>query len=391
MSGWDDVVGLTKKLVGAPSVADVGEREACEVARQAMDALGYSDVMVDEVGNVTGRMPGDGNSSGCVVFDGHVDTVTVGERGNWASDPFVATERDGRLYGRGTADMKGAIAAMIVGVSRLRDDPAPCDVIVSVSLAEELVEGYALGKVLDRYSPRAVVIGEATNLHLARAQRGRAEIVIETTGVPAHSSTPHLGRNPIRAMYRIGNLMMSLPMPEDPIVGPAIMEVTDIVSWPFPGLSMIPERCTATFDRRTLPGESEEDVLEEIQSLLDAYTQDDLLEGAKASIALDRFTTYTGFQVKARNFAPAWKMDDDAPIVRAGLDALAQSGLVPMLTHYAFCTNGSESAGRRGIPTIGFGPGAESEAHRIDESVEIGHLIAAANGYEHLARELVRL
>lgn len=391
MSDWDDVVSLTKKLVGAPSFADVGEREACEVARQAMEALGYSDVTVDEVGNVTGRMPGDGSTSGCVVFDGHVDTVTVGERSNWASDPFVATERDGRLYGRGTADMKGAIAAMIVGVSWLRDDPVPCDVIVSVSLAEELVEGYALGKVLDRYSPKAVVIGEATNLHLARAQRGRAEIVIETTGVPAHSSTPHLGRNPIRAMNRIGTLMMGLPMPEDPIVGRAIMEVTDIVSWPFPGLSMIPERCTATFDRRTLPGESEEDVLEEIQALLDAYTQDDLLEGATASIALDRFRTYTGFQAEAKNFAPAWKMDDDAPVVQAGLDALAQSGLVPVLTHYAFCTNGSESAGRRGIPTIGFGPGSETEAHRIDESVEVGHLIAAANGYEHLARELVRL
>lgn len=392
MNEWNDVVTLTARLVGAPSHAEAGEQVACEVALAAMRALGYSDVAIDAVGNVTGRVGGNGSAAdGCVVFDGHIDTVGVGDPTAWASDPYTATERQGRLYGRGTADMKGAIAAMIVGIARLKEDPIPCDVVVSVSVAEELVEGYALGHVLDRYRSKAVVIGEATNLQLARAQRGRAEVLVETFGVPAHSSTPHLGVNAVKPMAQLVTLLSNLPMPADKLLGPAVLEVTDIKSSPYPGLSVIPERCMATFDRRMLVGETDEDVLAEVQAILDAFMADDPAVKAQASIAIDRFTTYTGFQAEASNCAPAWRMADDAPIVRAGLAALEHAGLVPRLTHYAFCTNGSESAGRRGIPTVGFGPGEESEAHRIDESVEIAHLRAAASGYECLARELARL
>jgi hypothetical protein len=122
-----------------------------------------------------------------------------------------------RLYGRGTADMKGAIAAMIAGIAALRDDPAACDIVVSASVAEELVEGVAFGYVLDRYPAKAVVIGEATNLTLARAQRGRAEVLVETLGVPAHSSTPHLGVNG-QEHGDAGDAVSGLPMPRDALL-----------------------------------------------------------------------------------------------------------------------------------------------------------------------------
>jgi len=95
MTGWDDVVELTRRLVAAKSFTSVGEQEAIEVARQAMVALGYADVQIDEVGNLTGRMGGSG--AGCIIFDGHIDTVGVGDESAWTSDPFVAAERDGRL------------------------------------------------------------------------------------------------------------------------------------------------------------------------------------------------------------------------------------------------------------------------------------------------------
>jgi acetylornithine deacetylase/succinyl-diaminopimelate desuccinylase-like protein len=180
-------------------------------------------------------------------------------------------------------------------------------------------------------------------------------------------------------------------MPRDPLLGPAVLEVTDILSHPYPGLSVVPERCRATFDRRTLAGEVDEDVLAEVQAIIDALANDDPSLRARASIAIDRFSTYTGFEIVAPNFAPAWKMADDAPIVEHGINALTHAGILPVLSHYSFCTNGSESAGRRGIPTIGFGPGEETQAHRIDESVEIAHLYAALAGYEMLARELAKL
>ncbi|HEX5166399.1 MAG TPA: YgeY family selenium metabolism-linked hydrolase [Thermomicrobiales bacterium] len=390
MSEHDGVIELTRQLVAARSDAETGEQAAIDVARAAMVDLGFQDVTIDPLGNLTGSVPGSGGT-GCLVFDGHADTVGVGDASNWASDPYAMEQRGTRLYGRGVSDMKGSIAAMIYGVARLKDDPIACDVVVSVSIAEELVEGHALGYVLDRYQPKAVVIGESTSMALARAQRGRAEVLVETFGVPAHSSTPQLGRNAIKPMAALVNLLSSLPMPSDALLGPAILEVTDIISHPYPALSVIPEHCMATFDRRMLVGETDEDVLAEVQAILDAYMQDDPSLDARASIAVDRFDTYTGYQVEAPNCAPAWRMADGAPIVQAGISALTQAGLLPILSHYAFCTNGSESAGRRNIPTVGFGPGDEAEAHRIDESIEVAHLLASVTGYEMLAREMAKL
>lgn len=390
MSEQGEVVELVRRLVAAPSDAAVGEQAAIAIAQEAMEALGFHDVQVDPLGNLTGRIPGT-SSAGCVLLDGHVDTVGVGDASAWASDPYRMETRGTRLYGRGVSDMKGSIAAMIYGAARLKDDPIACDVVVSVSIAEEMVEGYALGHVLDRYQPKAVIIGESTSLELARAQRGRAEVLVETFGTPAHSSTPQLGRNAIKPMATLISILSSLPMPSDDLLGPAILEVTDILSRPYPALSVIPDHCMATFDRRMLVGETDEDVLSEVQAILDTCMQDDPSLDARASIAVDRFQTWTGFTVEAPNCAPAWRMADDSPIVQAGIAALTQAGLLPILSHYSFCTNGSESAGRRGIPTIGFGPGDEAEAHRIDESLEISHLHASVTGYEMLARVLAHL
>lgn len=385
----NNVVELAQALVAAPSHAAVGERAAALVARRALEELGYRDVAIDDWGNVTGRIPG--RAPGCVVFDGHLDTVGVGDASAWTSDPFRAVVRGGRLYGRGTADMKGAIAAMIVGLAPLLNDPPACGILVSASIAEELVEGYALGHVLDQYPAKAVVIGEATNLALARAQRGRAEILVETRGVPAHSSTPQLGVNAVKAMAAVISVLSALELPFDDLLGPAVLEVTDVLSHPYPGLSVIPERCLATFDRRLLVGESQADVLAHVEAALDdlkvSYPQLQAFE----SIAVDRFESWTGARLEAPNFAPAWRMADDAPIVSAGQAALRAIGLDAPLSHYAFCTNGSESAGRRGIPTVGFGPGEEAQAHTIDESVAVEQLRQAADGYRALAVALAAL
>jgi putative selenium metabolism hydrolase len=401
VSGHNDVVELTKRLVACPSHAEAGEEAAARVAAEAMTALGYSDVEIDDLGNVTGVIPGSGD--GWVVFDGHLDTVGVGDPDAWMTDPYRATELAGRLHGRGTADMKGAIAAMLVGVARYRgprghpaadilhDEPPACNVVVSASVAEELVEGYALGRVLDRYPAKAVVIGESTGLRIARAQRGRAEILIQTLGIPAHSSTPHLGVNAVKAMAAVITGLSALELPSDELLGPAVLEVTDVMSHPYPGLSVIPERCDATFDRRLLVGDSEDTVLGEIEAALDRIKEIYPQLQARESIAVDRFTSWRGGEVVAPNFAPAWRMADDSPVVLAAQRALASTSIEPELSHYAFCTNGSESAGRRGIPTIGFGPGDESQAHTIDESVEITQLHRAADGYAALARELARL
>ncbi|HUY99218.1 MAG TPA: YgeY family selenium metabolism-linked hydrolase [Thermomicrobiaceae bacterium] len=380
----DALVALCGRLVGRPSPSGGEGDVAAEVGR-VMTELGYDEVRVDELGNVVGVMRG--RSRGCVVFDGHMDTVGVGRQEAWASDPFTLTERDGSLYGRGIADMKGAIAGMLLGVAALRRaaEELPADVVVSCSVCEEVVEGAALGHVLDRVDARAVVIGESTDLRLNVGQRGRAELLVETTGLPSHSSTPELGRNAVKMMARVIERLSDIEPAHHPVLGVGILEVTDVRSAPYPGLSVVPEYCGATFDRRLLVGEDEASVLAGVERVLKELRAADPTLTVSVRVPESDVVTYPGTPLIARKFAPAWLFPPDHPLVRAGLAALGAAGLPAHLGTYAFCTNGSESAGRRGIPTVGFGPGSEQQAHRIDEHCAVEDLVAAARAYAALA------
>jgi acetylornithine deacetylase/succinyl-diaminopimelate desuccinylase-like protein len=107
-------------------------------------------------------------------------------------------------------------------------------------------------------------------------------------------------------------------------------------------------------------------------------------------IAHDDFQTYTGERVSAPNFAPAWFFDHESAIVVAATTGLTGAGLTAELSHYSFCTNGSGTAGRLHIPTIGFGPGQEDLAHRVDEHVDVAELARGAQGYAAIAAQLTR-
>lgn len=382
------LLGLCRRLVERPSPPG-GEGEVASEIRRAMLELGYDEIHIDDYGNVSGRMRGPGART--VLFDGHTDTVGVGNRDAWTSDPYTLVERAGALYGRGIADMKGAIAGMIVGVAALARQARGtmlASVVVSCSVCEEVVEGAALGLVLDRYQPDAVVIGESTELKLAIGQRGRGEILIETFGRPSHSSTPHLGLNAVKKMAGVVERLSAIEPPVHRVLGAGILEVTDIKSSPYPGLSVVPEYCAATFDRRLLVGEDERSVLGGLEAVLVELRAADPELQVKVSIPESDVVTYPGTPLRAPKFAPAWLFPEDHPVVRAGLRALAAAGLPPITTTYAFCTNGSMSAGRRGIPTLGFGPGSEQQAHRADEHAAIEDLVTAARGYASLARLL---
>jgi putative selenium metabolism hydrolase len=224
--------------------------------------------------------------------------------------------------------------------------------------------------------PSYVVIGEATGLDLVRGGRGRAEISLETIGVPSHSSRPDLGRNAVYDMMTVVDAVRNLPMRTDPLLGPGILALTDIISEPYPGYSVIPSRCRATFDRRLLVGETAESVLAEIMALPG-------LAGVnlRARIAVGEHTTYTGVTLRPQKFLPAWTVSESEPLVQMALAGLRGAGLEPQLSAYRFCTNAAYSAGVAGIPTIGFGPGKEERAHVIDEYLRVSELVNAARGY----------
>lgn len=359
------------------------EGEVARLVAAEMERLGLI-VETDEFGNVTGAI--EAGPGPCVLVDSHMDTVGVTDPAAWSHSP-EGERADGRIYGRGAMDMKGPLAAAIYGIAALKGRLRRGRVVVSATTAEELVEGPMLERVAERVKPDFAVICEATSLKVARGQRGRAEIRVEASGRSTHSSRPDLGVNAAQAMVDIVQSLRDVEPPAHEVLGQGILVLTDIISRPYPGLSVVPDRCVATFDRRTLPGESEQSILQPVQRTIDRALSDTKATGT-VSIAEDDFETYTGKRVRAPNFAPAWYFDEQTAVVRGALAGLQRAGLVPEITHYAFCTNGSGTAGRLGIPTVGFGPGDEELAHRVDEYIETSQLVAGARGYAAIAEML---
>lgn len=376
---------LALRLVTAASPSGQ-EAAVAAITREALVDLGF-DVHVDELGNVIGRL--DAGPGPCVLLDSHMDTVGVTDPTAWSYDP-AGELADGRLYGRGAMDMKGPLAASIHGVAALREELSTGQIVICASVAEELVEGPVTRAVAERIQPDAVVICEATSGRISVGQRGRAEVTIEVSGKPSHSSRPDLGINAAEVMADIVCRLrwVDLP-PRHPGLSPAILVLTDIISRPYPGLSVVPDRCVATYDRRTLPGEAGADVLTPIQATVDRVLAEYPGAEGRASIAVDVFETYKGMRLEAPNFAPAWWTGADAAIVRAALAGLRGAGLPAETTAWDFCTNGSGTAGHLGLPTLGFGPGHEELAHRIDEHIDLTDLHTGARGYTAIVQALV--
>ena len=378
----EKLVAFTQALVQAPSLSGEEAHVAVRV-RDEMTMLGFDWVTVDENGSVIGAIEG-AQPGKTILLDAHIDTVGVAPGVPWTQDPFAAAIVGGSIYGRGTADMKGALAAMIYGAAAVDRSRLQGRIVVSATTLEEVLEGVTLGTVMAAVQPDFVVIGEATDLNLNRGGRGRAEVHLETVGRPAHSSSPHLGRNAVLDMMRVIATIDDLALPTDLLLGDAIMALTDIVSEPYPGHSVIPTLCRVTYDRRLLPGETVADVLALITG------QPSLLGiELRAQIAQGEHHAYTGKVLHAQKFFPAWVFPAEHALVQGALQGLHASGLQPKLSAYRFCTNGAYSAGIAGVPTVGFGPARESDAHVVDERLPLAELFAAAQGYRGIIEAML--
>jgi len=368
------LIEFTQKLVKQQSLSGE-EGLVIQIVVDEMKALGFDKVWLDENGSAIGVIEG-GQPGKTLLFDAHMDTVGIAPGSVWTKDPFGGEIVDGYLYGRGVADMKGALAGMVHAAGSLNKSKLPGRVVISASVLEEVYEGGALKTVMDAVSPDYVVIGESSNLNLVHGGRGRAEIHLETIGKPSHSSSPQLGVNAVHLMMKVIEAVEKIKLGEHPLLGPAILALTDIISEPYPGYSVIPSRCKATYDRRLLTNEPVEDVIGTIKSLPELKDIP-----FNAVIAQGEHQAYTGKKLTCTKFFPAWELDVDHPLVQASLKGLRASGLTPELTAYRFCTNAAYSMGQAEVPTIGFGPGTEADAHVVDERLSLESLKKVANGY----------
>ena len=382
---------LCSRLIQARSYSGQ-EQQAAQVLHNAMRELGYDEVTVDAYGNVIGLLRG--NRPGRrVLLDGHIDTVPVQEPERWSFDPFGGEITADRVCGRGASDMKGAVAAMTVAAAAYAENCGrdfPGEIYVAGVVYEELFEGIASRKISEFVQPDYVIIGESTHLNLKIGQRGRAELVAETIGKPAHSANPEKGVNAVKKMMKLLAALEAYVPREQEGLGKAIMELTDIISEPYPGSSVLPQRCIATFDRRLLVGDTPESVLEPLHHAIADLSAEDPDFQAKAYVREKTMPCYTGGEISAQRFFPAWMFRREDDFVKASYEALCEvEGIQPTITAYSFCTNGSHYAGEMGIRTIGFGPSLEALAHTVDEYVLIEQLNRSAEGYLKLLDALL--
>ena len=378
----DDVIGLTRQLVRLPGEAG-REKRVADFLMDFLPTRGFVNVARDPNGNVIARVRGDGPGK-VLLLDAHMDTVGIAPNLPWKFDPFEGRVDSGRLYGRGTADMKGALAGMITAMSML--DPAHIqgEVVLSASVMEEVLEGVALKAVMDRVRPDYVLIGEASDLRIIRAGRGRAEIKVTAHGRPAHTSSPQHGINAVEAIMPAISKISMLELPSHHQTESAVIVLTDIISDPYPGHSVIPSSCTATYDRRLVPGETREAVLAPLRDL-------PTIPGAYLEVHLETgvYPTYTGTSLSKDKWFPAWVLEDDHPLLINAIRGLESIGLTAQLGSYNFCTNAAYSMGEAGIPTIGFGPSTEKMAHIVNEYVEIEALRQATRGYKAIIESVL--
>ncbi|MDO4620996.1 MAG: YgeY family selenium metabolism-linked hydrolase [Lachnospiraceae bacterium] len=378
-----EVIGLCRRLIQTRSYSGE-EQGVVKLLSEYMKENGFDEVYTDRYGNVIGRIFG--NRPGpTLLFDGHIDTVPVNSPERWTHDPFGAEIVDGKIYGRGTSDMKGAVAAYTAAAAaflKKHGHDFAGTICVDGVVHEECFEGVASRAISEREKPDVVIIGEASECKIKSGQRGRAEIVLETFGKSVHSSNPEKGVNAVYAMLEMTDAVRKLPVVETPELGRGILELTDIKSSPYPGASVVPDYCRVTYDRRLLQNETKESILAPIEELAEKYMAAHPEGEVRVSLARGQETCYTGEQIEDERFFPAWYFAPEEDYLVQTAKALEEAGIKPEFTHYSFCTNGSHYAGEKGIRTFGFGPSKEELAHTVDEYVELEQLLCAAAGYE---------
>jgi len=379
----DTLINFLREICAIPSMdgqlKDVGERIQSEMRK-----LGYDEVRFDKMGNTVGRI---GNGPRVIVYDSHIDTVGVGDPGEWDWDPFKGRVEDGRLYARGACDEKGSTPGMIYGLALARDlgllDGWTAYYFGNM---EEWCDGIAPNTFVEvdpGVKPDFVVIGEPTKMRVYRGHKGRIELKITAHGRSAHAASHYLGDNAVYKMMAVItdirelDRRLRLGMGHHPVQGTPSIAVTDVVARTA-SLNAVPDQFTIYLDRRITSNEPRDEVIAQIKGLIPDYLQDEI----HVEELFYDVPSYTGFVFPVSKFYPPWLLDDAHPLTQAGQGTIeALWGETRPLGTWDFSTNGTYWAGKAGIPSIGFGPGDEKTAHMRDENVPLDEVVQSTEFY----------
>lgn len=392
---YKGLIEQTQEMIRIKSLSGEETKIANYIAAK-MKEYGYDEVIINDLNTVYGIVKS-GRPGKNIMMDGHIDHVVVNDEKLWTTDPFGAEIKDGKMYGRATSDMKGALSAMIYTGKYFAENRElfTGNIIVSGTSWEELFEGYTLGVEIAElkemgYPIDLVIIGEASELNLKIGQRGRGEVQLISKGKSCHSSNPQIGINAVYNAIDMIKAIKEMKAPVDDFIGEGILELTDMISSPYPGYSVVPEEAKITYDRRLLPGETEKDVLGRIEEVLAPLARKNDKIKYHLGIAEGEIVDKKGKTHIVKKFVPGWAYDREESFVKSSFQGLKNAGIEPKIDKYSFCTNGSMSAGILGIPTIGFGPSRENQAHVVDEYVELDQLEKTYDGYVGIIKEITK-
>lgn len=378
----DDVVELAADLISFPSVNPPGEEAAVVAAlreRLADSPAGFdvaTQVVDGDRANVVARA-GDPDR-GTVLLSGHVDVVPATAT-DWTRDPFDPAVVDGRLVGRGAADMKGAIAAMVLAAeSYLREADEPGEVVLAFVVGEE-VGGVGTAALVDRgIAAGAAIVGEPSELAVAIAQKGVVRYDVEITGRASHSGRPDAGRSAIRGLWRVCRRLEAFDRSlRRSTSHPSLRPETATVTLVEGGVAenVVPDRATCHVDWRIHPGSADPAAYDR---RIDAAIGEISLAGEPLPVAVERNRFLRGAEVPA-----------DAPVVTAISDACRAVGHEPAITGFDAVTDARFFVHEAGIPTAVFGPGSiTDDAHTVDESVAVADLQVARDVYRQALHRL---
>jgi acetylornithine deacetylase/succinyl-diaminopimelate desuccinylase family protein len=368
-------LAAARALIARASETPPGEEAA--VADWLVDRLATSPVEFDvERSDVAPGRPnvlaraGD-PARGTVLLTGHTDVVPA-DPDAWTDHPYEPVVRDGRLVGRGAADMKGALAAMLVGAERyLTATTHPGEVVLAFVVDEEDQGAGTAALVEDGIEADCAVLGEPTELNVSAATKGVARYEVTVEGESCHSGTPDAGRDAVRGLHellaRIAALDDDLAATNHPVLAHEDATVTEVSAGTAP--NVVADRATVTVDWRFLPGETDPTPFDaRVRETVGGLTADDIEFG----VAVDRTVFARGAEV-----AP------DHPAVEGVLAAAQECGLDASVVGFNAATDARFLIHDAGIPTVHFGPGSiTDDAHTVDESVAVDDLVAAAAVYE---------
>ncbi|MFQ5611110.1 MAG: YgeY family selenium metabolism-linked hydrolase [Anaerolineae bacterium] len=382
-----EMLRFFREIVAIPSVDSDIEAVGRRVGEE-MRKLGFDQVYVDQYGSIVGKI-GRGEAGRVLLYDSHLDTVGIGDPGQWQWDPFEGKVEDGLLYARGALDEKGSTPGMVYGLAIARD-LGLLDGFTAYFLGniEEWCDGIACQAFVEweGIKPDFVVIGEPTNMKVYRGHKGRVELEVVCKGKSAHAASNFMGDNAIYKMLSLlaGVRDLDARLPSDDFLGQGRVTVTRVSSVS-PSDNAVPDECRIFIDRRVTFGETKEGVIAEIAALI---PEDQRRDFEIQELVYDE-PSHTGAVFVYEKYFPAWALPEDHQFVRAAQDA------VEAIWHrrepagkWDFSTNGNYWRGKAGVPSIGFGPGDEIYAHSIEEHVPLADVVEAAKFYALLPKML---